>query len=231
MRALAILGITLVVACSQVIFLLMRGRDLLWGESEDSHVLRVLEESKLRVDSAIDSPVTRNLRKREIVSPSQLLSFSKLPEPTSRAISRAAEIMEASVQAMRREHPKQPRPPTDALSEELLNTIANLSGCLAHMLSPQCPDTCLADKYRLITGACNNRYCLSFPDLLVQVAFDMTRWFVTPSRTLSPRFLATHPPAHVVWTPGWLALPAGGQCRAKGLGEANPSVFLEKGLL
>lgn len=45
----------------------------------------------------------------------------------------------------------------DALSEELLSTIANVSGCLPHMRPPQCPDTCLADKYRLITGACNNR--------------------------------------------------------------------------
>lgn len=36
--------------------------------------------------------------------------------------------------------------------------IANISGCLAHMLPPRCPDTCLVNKYRLITGACNNRY-------------------------------------------------------------------------
>lgn len=47
----------------------------------------------------------RNLHKRETISPSQLLSFSKLPEPTSRAASRAADIMEVSVQeAMRRAH-------------------------------------------------------------------------------------------------------------------------------
>lgn len=43
----------------------------------------------------------RDLSKREIPSPSRLLSFSKLPEPTSRAISRAAEIMEASVRALK----------------------------------------------------------------------------------------------------------------------------------
>ena len=48
--------------------------------------------------------------------------------------------------------------PSDALSEGLLTAIANLSGCLPHMLPPRCPDTCLANKYRLITGACNNRY-------------------------------------------------------------------------
>ncbi|KAB0347655.1 hypothetical protein FD754_012512, partial [Muntiacus muntjak] len=102
----------------------------------------------------------RNLHKREVISPSQLLSFSKLPEPTSRAASRAAEVMEASVrEAVRRGHLRsgQSQLPTDALSEGLLSAIANLSGCLPHMLPPRCPDTCLANKYRLITGACNNR--------------------------------------------------------------------------
>ncbi|XP_058523361.1 thyroid peroxidase [Ochotona princeps] len=46
---------------------------------------------------------------------------------------------------------------SDVLSEEVLSIIANISGCLAHMLPPRCPDTCLVNKYRLITGACNNR--------------------------------------------------------------------------
>ncbi|VTJ77219.1 Hypothetical predicted protein [Marmota monax] len=45
----------------------------------------------------------------------------------------------------------------DAVPEDLLSVVANLSGCLPHMLPPKCPDSCLANKYRLITGACNNR--------------------------------------------------------------------------
>eukprot|EP00069_Balaena_mysticetus_P005446 bmy_18034T0 len=63
--------------------------------------------------------VPSNLHKREIISPSQLLSFSKLPEPTSRAASRAADIMEVSVQeAMRRAHvgSAPSGPPTDCWS-------------------------------------------------------------------------------------------------------------------
>ncbi|KAM5318229.1 thyroid peroxidase [Glossophaga mutica] len=128
------------------------------GDPGDPPVLRVLEESRLLVDGAIYSTLARNLRKREILSPSQLLSASKLPGPTSRAISRAAEIMETSVQAMkRRAHLGRAQLPTDALPADVLSTIANVSGCLAHMLPPRCPDSCLADKYRLITGACNNR--------------------------------------------------------------------------
>lgn len=57
----------------------------------------------------------RNLRRRDVTSAAELLSLSKLPEPTSRAVSRAAEIMETSVQAMtRRGHRArgQPPPPT-----------------------------------------------------------------------------------------------------------------------
>lgn len=45
----------------------------------------------------------------------------------------------------------------DALPEELLHTIAKVSGCLPHMQPPKCPHSCLADRFRLITGACNNR--------------------------------------------------------------------------
>lgn len=46
---------------------------------------------------------------------------------------------------------------SDAFPEDLLSTVADLSGCLPHMLPPKCPNSCLASKYRLITGACNNR--------------------------------------------------------------------------
>ncbi|XP_037668900.1 thyroid peroxidase isoform X1 [Choloepus didactylus] len=161
MKALAVLGITMILACTGIFYpFILRGKDFFWGKTEKSHVISILEESKLMVDNAIYNTMERNLKKREINSPAQLLSFSKLPEPTSRAISRAAEIMETSVQMMKRKvylNLKQSQLPTDALSEDLLNTIANISGCLPYMLPPKCPNSCLASKYRLITGACNNR--------------------------------------------------------------------------
>ncbi|XP_014396032.1 PREDICTED: thyroid peroxidase [Myotis brandtii] len=157
MRAPAALGVSLAVACSLLSFPFLRGKAL-WGKSEDSHALSVLEDSRRLEDATTHSTRERNLKKRDIISPSRLLSFPKLPEPTSQAVSRAAELVETSVWAKNsRVYLRQSQPPTDALSEELLSTIANVSGCLPHMLPPQCPDTCLADKYRLITGACNNR--------------------------------------------------------------------------
>ncbi|XDA71727.1 hypothetical protein R6Z07M_002005 [Ovis aries] len=161
MRARAVLGVVLAVTCAGAIFsFLLRPGGLLWGDTEESQVRGIVEASRLLVDESIYAAMRRNLHKREVISPSQLLSFSKLPEPTSRAASRAAEVMEASVQeAVRRGHLQSgpSRLPTDALSEGLLSAIANLSGCLPHMLPPRCPATCLVSKYRLITGACNNR--------------------------------------------------------------------------
>ncbi|XP_077700440.1 thyroid peroxidase isoform X6 [Canis aureus] len=160
-RALAVLGVTLLVALARGLLpFFLGGRDLLWGQSGEASVLGVVEESRRVVDGAIQHTVRRDLSKRGLPSPSQLLSFSKLPEPTSRAVSRAAEIMETSVQAVRtRVYGKLGRswPLTDTLPEAVLDTIANASGCRPHMLPPRCPDTCLARKYRLITGACNNR--------------------------------------------------------------------------
>ncbi|XP_050609160.1 thyroid peroxidase isoform X4 [Macaca thibetana thibetana] len=161
MRAWAVLAVTLIMACTEAFFpFISRGKELLWGKPEESRVAGVLEESKRLVDTAMYATMQRNLKKREILSPHQLLSFSKLPEPTSGEIARAAEIMETSIQAMKRKvnlKIQQSQHPTDALSEDLLSIIANMSGCLPYMLPPKCPNTCLANKYRLITGACNNR--------------------------------------------------------------------------
>ncbi|XP_064219869.1 thyroid peroxidase isoform X3 [Aotus nancymaae] len=161
MRALAVLAAALAMACTDAFFpFISRGKELLWGKPAESRIASILEESKCLVDTAMYATMQRNLKKREILSPAQLLSFSKLPEPTSGAIARAAEIMETSIQAMKRKvslETQQSRHPTDALSEDLLSVVANMSGCLAYMLPPKCPNTCLANKYRLITGACNNR--------------------------------------------------------------------------
>ncbi|XP_040586647.1 thyroid peroxidase isoform X2 [Mesocricetus auratus] len=155
MRALRAMAVTLAVMGTGIFFpFILRSREALWGKTMKSRIISVVEASQLMVDNAVYSTMKRNLKKREALSPAQLLSFSKLPESTSGAISRAAEIMETSIQALKR---KQSQFFTDTLSADLLGTIANLSGCLPFMLPPRCPDTCLANKYRPITGACNNR--------------------------------------------------------------------------
>ncbi|XP_012884322.1 PREDICTED: thyroid peroxidase [Dipodomys ordii] len=154
MKVLAALAGTLAAAGAGLLLsFILRGKEPPGGKTGKFHVSSVVEASRRMVEHDLYSTMTRNLRKREATSPSQLLAFSKMPEPTSRTVSHAAEIMETSIQVMKR----QPSWPTDVLSEELLSVIANLSGCLPYMLPPRCPNTCLANKYRLITGACNNR--------------------------------------------------------------------------
>uniref|UniRef100_A0A7N9CF96 Uncharacterized protein n=1 Tax=Macaca fascicularis TaxID=9541 RepID=A0A7N9CF96_MACFA len=149
MRAWAVLAVTLIMACTEAFFpFISRGKELLWGKYLRSLVY-VLEESKRLVDTAMS-----NLKKREILSHISFCLF-QTSEPTSGEIARAAEIMETSIQAMKRKvnlKIQQSQHPTDALSEDLLSIIANMSGCLPYMLPPKCPNTCLANKYRLITG-------------------------------------------------------------------------------
>uniref|UniRef100_A0A8C3MJV2 Uncharacterized protein n=1 Tax=Geospiza parvula TaxID=87175 RepID=A0A8C3MJV2_GEOPR len=100
-----------------------------------------------------------------IASPALLLAFSKFPEQESQEISQAAERMEMSIQVLKQkvcQRHKRSLHPNDHLSADLLTMIANISGCLPYMLPPKCPNNCLANEYRLITGACNNRSCVYF---------------------------------------------------------------------
>uniref|UniRef100_A0A8C0AXZ6 Thyroid peroxidase n=1 Tax=Buteo japonicus TaxID=224669 RepID=A0A8C0AXZ6_9AVES len=102
----------------------------------------------------------RNIQGKGIATPTLLLAFSKFPEQESQDISQAAERMEMSIQVLKQkvcQKHKRSLHPTDILSADLLAMIANISGCLPYMLPPKCPNNCLANKYRLITGACNNR--------------------------------------------------------------------------
>ncbi|XP_054199622.1 thyroid peroxidase isoform X14 [Homo sapiens] len=223
MRALAVLSVTLVMACTEAFFpFISRGKELLWGKPEESRVSSVLEESKRLVDTAMYATMQRNLKKRGILSPAQLLSFSKLPEPTSGVIARAAEIMETSIQAMKRKvnlKTQQSQHPTDALSEDLLSIIANMSGCLPYMLPPKCPNTCLANKYRPITGACNNRAGMGASLLSTGQCFQVAAPICIPrSKVDHPRWGASNtalarwlPPVYEDgfsqprgWNPGFL---------------------------
>ncbi|NWZ65869.1 PERT peroxidase, partial [Acrocephalus arundinaceus] len=102
----------------------------------------------------------RKVQGRRIATPTLLLAFSKFPEQESQDISQAAERMEMSIKMLKQkvcQKHKRSLHPTDHLSADLLTMIANISGCLPYMLPPKCPNNCLANKYRLITGACNNR--------------------------------------------------------------------------
>uniref|UniRef100_A0A5F8H425 Thyroid peroxidase n=1 Tax=Monodelphis domestica TaxID=13616 RepID=A0A5F8H425_MONDO len=103
MKVLVVLGISMVVACTEVLFsFIQKSTNFFWGGTEKCHVTSIVEKSIHMVDNALYNTMKRNLKKRELNSPDQLFSFSKLPERTSRDVSRAAEIMETSIQAVKK---------------------------------------------------------------------------------------------------------------------------------
>ncbi|ELW62346.1 Thyroid peroxidase [Tupaia chinensis] len=136
------------------------GRGQTWlvtlpGKTEKPDMLSVLEPTTLMVDSAVHDATERNHIKRDARSRAQLLAASTLPMPASSTVAHpAARAMRGPVSP----GPAQSqRPPGGSCLPGVLSAIANLSGCLPLLLPPRCPDTCPASKYRLITGACNNR--------------------------------------------------------------------------
>ncbi|XP_009327581.1 PREDICTED: thyroid peroxidase [Pygoscelis adeliae] len=136
------------------------GKDILFEETEDNCITEAIQKGSSLVDYAAHYTLKRNIQGRGTATPTLLLAFSKFPEQESQDISQAAERMEMSIQVLKQkvcQKHKRSLHPTDLLSADLLTMIANISGCLPYMLPPKCPNNCLANKYRLITGACNNR--------------------------------------------------------------------------
>ncbi|XP_078256164.1 thyroid peroxidase [Rhinoraja longicauda] len=112
------------------------------------------------VDKAIDRTMKRNINVSGLSSSIELMSVFKRPDPESKKVSRAAEIMGMSlILIQKRVHHKYRRSVnvTGLLSVNALKVLATASGCLPHMQPPTCTDSCLARKYRSINGNCNNR--------------------------------------------------------------------------
>ncbi|KFW70811.1 Thyroid peroxidase, partial [Pygoscelis adeliae] len=161
MKVFIILGISAAIAFTAVFFSFLQiGKDILFEETEDNCITEAIQKGSSLVDYAAHYTLKRNIQGRGTATPTLLLAFSKFPEQESQDISQAAERMEMSIQVLKQkvcQKHKRSLHPTDLLSADLLTMIANISGCLPYMLPPKCPNNCLANKYRLITGACNNR--------------------------------------------------------------------------
>lgn len=100
-------------------------------------------------------------RQRTTRSPMQTFTFLRQAEPWTQEISRAAEFFETSLHILKdresRRH-KRDLTLTEFLSWENVKLIADLSGCLPSTSSVHCPQDYLSDKYRSISGVCNNRH-------------------------------------------------------------------------
>ncbi|XP_059832356.1 eosinophil peroxidase-like [Hypanus sabinus] len=97
---------------------------------------------------------------KDSILANDLLSFFKLPVAETRNAVRAAELMETTIELIRQmvyTQEKIFKNASDLLSTLDLQTLAKITGCTTQLQMVTCSSSCLLDKYRTISGICNNR--------------------------------------------------------------------------
>ncbi|EAW94472.1 myeloperoxidase, isoform CRA_c [Homo sapiens] len=129
------------------------------GEVDTSLVLSSMEEAKQLVDKAYKErreSIKQRLRSGS-ASPMELLSYFKQPVAATRTAVRAADYLHVALDLLERKLRSLWRRPfnvTDVLTPAQLNVLSKSSGCAYQDVGVTCPEQ---DKYRTITGMCNNR--------------------------------------------------------------------------
>uniref|UniRef100_A0A8D1HGU0 Myeloperoxidase n=1 Tax=Sus scrofa TaxID=9823 RepID=A0A8D1HGU0_PIG len=124
-----------------------------------SVVLTCMEEAKRLVDKAYKEQresIKQRLRSGS-ASPMELLSYFKQPVAATRTAVRAADYLHVALGLLERKlRSLWPGPfnVTDVLTPVQMNLLSKTSGCAYQDLGVRCPEK---DKYRTITGQCNNR--------------------------------------------------------------------------
>uniref|UniRef100_A0A8I5MX35 Myeloperoxidase n=1 Tax=Papio anubis TaxID=9555 RepID=A0A8I5MX35_PAPAN len=129
------------------------------GEVDTSLVLSCMEEAKQLVDKAYKErreSIKQRLRSGS-ASPMELLSYFKQPVAATRTAVRAADYLHVALDLLERKLRSLWRRSfnvTDVLTPAQLNLLSKSSGCAYQNVGVTCPEQ---DKYRTITGMCNNR--------------------------------------------------------------------------
>ncbi|XP_056907549.1 eosinophil peroxidase isoform X1 [Takifugu flavidus] len=92
--------------------------------------------------------------------PSDLLAHFKQIQPTTRTQIWAAELLDNTVELIREmvyTHTMVQPSPHELLSEGDVENLLQATGCSAELQRPSCGPGCLPERYRSITGECNNR--------------------------------------------------------------------------
>ncbi|KAJ8737014.1 hypothetical protein PYW07_000285 [Mythimna separata] len=130
----------------------------------DEYVNIALTEATRDVDLAIertmDELFNNNNTKTDI---HQLFRITSFPNAPAREVARAAEIYERTLDKVRgfiqtghKVTSTEPFFYQNVLSNQHLDVIARLSGCVAHREKNDCSDMCYHSKYRSYDGSCNN---------------------------------------------------------------------------
>ncbi|XP_075882046.1 eosinophil peroxidase-like [Nelusetta ayraudi] len=127
-----------------------------------SFIEKAVMEAKATVDSAYKYSRSTSVErvKRNAAKPSDVLRLLKQPVGATRAAVRAADYMDNTVKLIRAslfKRQKRSINATDLISEDDLRLIAMLTGCSAQRRFLSCRDTANTDKYRTLSGVCNNR--------------------------------------------------------------------------
>ncbi|XP_059055424.1 peroxidasin [Achroia grisella] len=130
----------------------------------DQYVNIALTQATRDVDQAISRTVEQLFNNKSAnVGIHELYVISRFPKKQAREIAKAAEIYERTLDKVKdlvdaglKVTSAEPFNYQAILSNEHLEVIARLSGCVAHRDSNNCSDMCYHGKYRSFDGTCNN---------------------------------------------------------------------------
>ncbi|KAM3968773.1 LOW QUALITY PROTEIN: peroxidasin [Aphomia sociella] len=130
----------------------------------DQYVNIALTQATRDVDQAISRTVEQLFHNKSgDVDIHNLYVISRFPNAPAREVARAAEIYERTLDKVKgfvnsglKVTSAEPFNYQAILSNEHLEVIARLSGCVAHREPKDCSDMCYHGKYRSIDGSCNN---------------------------------------------------------------------------
>ncbi|XP_056135353.1 eosinophil peroxidase-like [Lampris incognitus] len=129
-----------------------------------SFIESAVNEAKAKVDQDYEYSRKESVaRVRRHATPSAILRLMKQPAGATRTAVRAADYMENTIKLIQKRSlynhriHKRSINATDLISEEVLNIIANLTGCSARIRSVSCATTPNLDTFRTATSICNNR--------------------------------------------------------------------------
>uniref|UniRef100_A0A8C4RCS1 Myeloid-specific peroxidase n=1 Tax=Erpetoichthys calabaricus TaxID=27687 RepID=A0A8C4RCS1_ERPCA len=125
-----------------------------FGLNNNKHkIIGIIKMNKSRELSSSDAAQAFKYSNKKELTPYELLSFSKRPMAETRTAVRAADYMEATLDFIFLHFSVWF---TDLLSPEDLTVIARVTGCAAQTALLSCNTIPLVDKYRTISGVCNN---------------------------------------------------------------------------
>ncbi|XP_038663574.1 eosinophil peroxidase-like [Scyliorhinus canicula] len=103
---------------------------------------------------SVKSVVRYKERRSGNMTAEELLQFFKLPVAATLTAVKSAELMENTIEILRQMAYTNV---TDLVSRQDLKALAKATGCATQMRPVTCSNSCLLNKYRNITGICNNR--------------------------------------------------------------------------